>query len=601
MTIIPFEEISMKAPQIPANEEQRLDQLYRYQMLDTHPEQVFDDLTKLAAQICDCKISVISLVDRHRQWFKSKYGLDAPETSREVSFCGHVILNDQLMEIPNTKEDERFHDNPLCLDAPNIQFYAGAPLINPLGYRIGTICVIDDQPKKLNDFQKKFLKTLSRQVITLFELSERERQVRLMHSQLQAINELRATYIDLSQDRKMFFDYLLKSLLQLTKSGYGFIGEIKTDELNNKFLKTYSLTDISWNEETKSFYQKYAPSGLEFKNLKTLFGHVILSEQPLITNEPQKHPSSAGIPKGHPPLNAFMGLPIYFAGKMIAMVGLANKENGYEQTDYLNIKEYLQVAGEMINAHQKQVELEQQQKISNHAAKLASIGEMAAGIVHEINNPLTNVKSNVKFIKDMLHRSGTLSLEVSEKIQKVNVATERIIEIVKGLRNFSRSDESQFLKFDFTQLIDETVGLVREIYSKDGITLTYENNLTEQVDYFGNRGRIQQVLMNLITNAKDATEGKDPRNIEVRFDQINHSYVISVKDNGSGIPEEIKSKIFEPFFTTKDANKGTGIGLAMVQSIIREHHGQIKVDSTLNQGTEFKIEFPKMIVETKAS
>lgn len=591
----------MKAPQIPENEEQRIEQLYRYQMLDTQPEQVFDDLTKLAAQICDCKISVISLVDHNRQWFKSKYGLDAPETSREISFCGHVILNDQLMEVPNTKEDDRFHDNPLCIDAPNIQFYAGAPLINPLGYRIGTICVIDDKPKKLTDFQKEFLKTLSRQVITLFELSERERQVRIMHSQLQAINELRATYIDLSFDRKMYFDYLLKSLLQLTQSGYGFIGEIKTDEQNNPYLKTYSLTDISWNEETKAFYQKYKTLGLEFKNLNTLFGHVIRSEQPLITNEPQKHPSSSGLPKGHPPLNAFMGLPIYFAGKMIAMVGLANKENGYEQTDYLNIKEYLQVAGEMINAHQKQVELEQQQKMTNHSAKLASIGEMAAGVVHEINNPLTIVKSNVKFIKDILNRSGNLSIEVSEKIQKVNIATERIIEIVKGLRNFSRSDESQFTQFDFTQLIEETVGLVREIYSKDGITLTYENNIVEQIHYFGNRGRIQQVLMNLITNAKDATEGKDLRNIEVRFDQKTNSYLLSVKDNGSGIPEELKAKIFEPFFTTKDANKGTGIGLAMVQSIIREHQGQIIIDSALNQGSEFQIEFPKLAIGAKAS
>lgn len=591
----------MKAPQIPINEEERLEVLYRYQMLDTPPEQVFDDLTKLAAQICDCKISVISLVDRNRQWFKSKYGLAAPETSREVSFCGHVILTDELMEIPNTKEDDRFHDNPLCLDAPNIQFYAGAPLINPYGFRIGTICVIDDKPKKLNDFQKEFLKTLSRQVITLFELNEREQQLRIMHSQLQAINELRATYIDLNLDRKKFFDYLLKSILQLTKSGYGFIGEIKTDEQNNPFLKTYSLTDISWNEETRNFYQKYAPLGLEFKNLNTLFGHVIKTQEPLITNEPQKHPSSAGLPKGHPPLNAFMGLPIYFAGKMIAMVGVANKENGYSQTDYLQIKEYLQVAGEMINAHQKQVELEQQQKFSNHAAKLASIGEMAAGVVHEINNPLTIVKSNVKFIKDILNRNGHLSVELIEKIQKVNIATERIIEIVKGLRNFSRSDESQFTNFDFGQLIDETVGLVREIYSKEGIHLTYEDNISEPISYHGNRGRIQQVILNLITNAKDATEKNEVRNIEVHFEQKNHSYFISVKDNGSGIPEELRSKIFEPFFTTKEANKGTGIGLAMVQSIVREHHGQIKINSKTGEGTEFLIEFPQKQSNEKAS
>lgn len=148
----------------------RLKALRQYQILDTPSEQVYDDITQLAAFICNVPIALISLVDSNRQWFKSKVGLNVNETSRDVSFCSHTIVNDTMMVINDTLCDPQFVDNPLVTCAPGIRFYAGAPLITPQGYAIGTLCVIDRQPGELSDAQKTMLEGLARQVVMQLEL-----------------------------------------------------------------------------------------------------------------------------------------------------------------------------------------------------------------------------------------------------------------------------------------------------------------------------------------------------------------------------------------------------------------------------------------------
>lgn len=160
----------MKPAPLPPDEEDRLNVLREYQVLDTFPEQDLDDLTFLASQICETPIALVSLVDHARQWFKSKVGLDAPETSREVAFCSHAILQNDIFVVPDSLKDERFHDNPLATGGPHVRFYAGAPLQTPSGHRIGTLCVIDHVPRHLSPEQTAALQALARQVISQFEL-----------------------------------------------------------------------------------------------------------------------------------------------------------------------------------------------------------------------------------------------------------------------------------------------------------------------------------------------------------------------------------------------------------------------------------------------
>ncbi len=161
----------MLTPSLPKNETERLQALWRYRILDTAAEQKFDDLTQLAAHIFDAPIAVVSLVDRERQWFKSKLGLDVHETPRSVSFCAHAICHPQeIFLVPDTLEDERFWDHPLVVNAPHIRFYAGTPLVTPDGFAIGSLCVIDEVPRYPNQQQLDALAALGRQVVSQLEL-----------------------------------------------------------------------------------------------------------------------------------------------------------------------------------------------------------------------------------------------------------------------------------------------------------------------------------------------------------------------------------------------------------------------------------------------
>ena len=172
----------MKTPPPWQDEKRRLEVLRQYEVLDTPPEEVFDNLTALAAQICKAPVALISLVDENRQWFKSKAGLTASETARDISFCGHAIHQPGLFIVPDATRDERFADNPLVTAEPRIRFYAGAPLMSPEGQALGTLCVIDHVPRKLSRSQQESLRMLSRQVMAQLDLRRRLRELARVQS-----------------------------------------------------------------------------------------------------------------------------------------------------------------------------------------------------------------------------------------------------------------------------------------------------------------------------------------------------------------------------------------------------------------------------------
>jgi len=167
--------------QAPDSDAARVAALEKYAILDTEPEQAFDDLTLLASYVCKTPIALISLVDEDRQWFKSKIGLSVSETPRQVAFCSVAIQHPDVMVVPDTLQDERFRDNPLVLSEPRIRFYAGAPLINEDGYALGTLCVIDQTPRQITQDQKEALQALSRLVLAQLEF---RRNLRLLKEAL---------------------------------------------------------------------------------------------------------------------------------------------------------------------------------------------------------------------------------------------------------------------------------------------------------------------------------------------------------------------------------------------------------------------------------
>ncbi|MER2491957.1 GAF domain-containing sensor histidine kinase [Catenovulum sediminis] len=193
------------------NEDARLATLFSYDVLDTPAESAYDDLVSLASHICDKPIALISLIDARRQWFKAKVGLDATHTSKNIAFCSHAILQDDILEVPDTLEDERFFDNPLVTSEPKIRFYAGAPLITKQGYTLGTLCVIDKKPAKLSLDQKEALSALARQTVSQLELRLNNRKLDIANKQKNKLLQI------LSHDLRTAFGNIinLADMLQL--------------------------------------------------------------------------------------------------------------------------------------------------------------------------------------------------------------------------------------------------------------------------------------------------------------------------------------------------------------------------------------------------
>ncbi|MDB9744044.1 GAF domain-containing sensor histidine kinase [Fibrobacterales bacterium] len=200
----------MTAAENHPREAERLDALKSYRVMDSLAEIDFDELTQLASEICETPISLVSLVDDHRQWFKSKVGLDTEETDKTVAFCSHAILQDDVFIVEDSSKDERFFDNPLFVNAPYVRFYAGVPLKTQDGLPIGTLCAIDTVPRKLSPVQISTLKTLSKQVMGQLELRRLIRNQEVQVKDLELLNQDKDRFLSVvSHDMRAPFSGLI--------------------------------------------------------------------------------------------------------------------------------------------------------------------------------------------------------------------------------------------------------------------------------------------------------------------------------------------------------------------------------------------------------
>jgi len=224
----------MQTARLPDDEQMRLQALREYAILDTLPEGAYDDIARIAAHICDTPIALLSLVDKERQWFKSRFGIVVEETSRDIAFCAHAILEpNELFVVADTADDERFFDNPLVTCDPKIRFYAGAPLVSSSGYALGTLCAIDQKPRELDEHQADTLKALARQVEAQLELRlaiRREQDIRreleYSHACLaKKSSELESVYHNVSHELKTPLT-AAREFVSLVHDGVG--GELTT-------------------------------------------------------------------------------------------------------------------------------------------------------------------------------------------------------------------------------------------------------------------------------------------------------------------------------------------------------------------------------------
>lgn len=526
---------------LPENEAVRLKALHDYKILDTEPEADLDALTRLAAYICATPIALISLIDANRQWFKSKVGLTVEETSREIAFCAHTILQNGCLLVPDALADKRFATNPLVTNEPNIRFYAGVSLLTPEGLAIGSLCVIDYVPRDLKLEQIEALHVLSRQIIALLELKRKLPVCTKLVCQNGV--GISAALLDATTDA------------------------ILVRDLNNQIL--------FWNKGAERLYGWQAQ-----EVIGTNANELLYKEISLFLKEAFESVILVGEWSGELDKVTKFGKKIIVESRWTLMRSEQGQPKFILCVD-TDITEKKHLAAQLLRTQ-----------------RLESIGTLASGIAHDLNNVLAPILMSAQVLQMKISDERSLQLlEILESNAKRGAA------LIKQVLSFARGVEGKHVILQLRHLIAEIAQIAKETFPKS-ITV-YTDVAPELWAVSGDTTQLHQVLMNLCVNARDAMLNGGMLKISANNLFIDESYarmhleaevgpyvVMTVADTGTGIPTEILERIFEPFFTTKELGKGTGLGLSTVMGIVRGHSGFINVYSEVGRGTQFKVYLP---------
>jgi signal transduction histidine kinase len=271
--------------------------------------------------------------------------------------------------------------------------------------------------------------------------------------------------------------------------------------------------------------------------------------------------------------------PLATRNLLITFDSRLRRHNDKVVWQYLKLKEQYE---ELENSHQRLL-------LSD---KLASVGLLTAGIAHEINNPLFVITGYLDVIRSMLGAGDVSADELAEIVQKLDTASKSIVKLVSGIKTYVRIEDAALAPIDLNSAIQESLDLVSFLYRQDHITLEIDFAHGHPV-ILGNIGRLQQVLMNLLSNARDAMESSDDKVITVRTRESGDEVVLEISDTGCGIPLDRLERVFARGYTTKPVGKGSGMGLNLVRQMIREMQGEIDVESEPGRGTTFRVVFPR--------
>lgn len=354
----------------PGTEQRRLAALERLGILDTPPEERFERLTRIARQYYQVKTALFSVIDADRQWFKSRQGLEIAETPRSVAFCDYAIQQDKLFLVEDAARDPRFQKNPLVTGEPHIRFYAGMPVREPSGYKVGTLCIIDDKPRSLREIDLDVLRSLASIVEDEIERSyldsDTNQYVPVSHL-TRAIQRAQTVFLTNDNERGAF-ELMLSDLLTLTGSQFGFIGEVLYRDDQTPYLKIGAITNIAWSPATQALYQEVERRGLIFERLDNILGLPMTTGEVIVANDMGSDPRRGGLPEGHPPIDAYIGIPVFSEQRQIGLVGLANRLDGYRRSLADDLAPLLHTIGSLIKRKRLYQQKQDQQKSLEQAA-----------------------------------------------------------------------------------------------------------------------------------------------------------------------------------------------------------------------------------------
>ena len=551
---------------IPDNDEQRLAELYRYDILDTGDETEFDDLTRLAAQICGVPIALVSLTDKDRQWFKSRVGLDILQIARDISFCGHAVTNAGVFEIQDTTHDLRFVDNPLVVEGPAIRFYAGIPLLTKSGMAIGTLCVIDTQPKSLSSEQINALEVLSRQVV-------RQLDLRLL------VRRQKEQNLELTRQRnfqKMLFDSATAGVISITAAG-----QITSVNAAFERLVGYAAAELVHQRNIRLFHLEDELVA-RAKTLSLQLSRSVEPEDSIWAS------AMMGVPDMHDwTYRRKDGSSVSALVSTSLLVGEGNKctEDGVADGFVVMVWDIT----ERNKAHEEVVRLnaDLEARVARRTAELErktqDLELLSYLIAHDLRQPLITISGNTYLLKKQA--LGTASLH---HLERIDAGVHQLSVRSDALLYFADLSRQQLKRVtvNLAQIVREQ--LLRLQQNEPGREVA--TRVPPHLPAWADKNLIAEAINELILNAWKFTAGRDDGRIEVgsSIDE-NGVCVYFVKDNGSGFDMAYVHTLFEPFqyIETVEGSAGYGIGLAKVKRIVAKHGGQLWAESQVNEGSVF--------------
>ena len=568
----------------PNIEEGRLAALYRYALLDTPREDTFDDLVAMGARHFGVPYAVISLIDRDRIWFKSRFGIDDPQVVRTPGLCATAIQHESIYHLQNASLDPIARTHPLVEPDDGIRFYAGAPLRSEDGYNIGSICVMGHEPRDLTENDRRFLEALARLTINEIERRYAQEQLHLLNQGLDARVRQRTLELDsLITDLKHEGEEKTKANLALQQSEdrQRQIAELSSDFCFEVEIEPGQPARLLWTTGPVSAITGWSTEELDLAN----WSQYVHPEDRVRLPGIFESATTSGRAEFEYRFHCKDGSYRWVRLNLDASAGRANMRSIRFLVAVKDLHS-LRSAEDLAEARSR--DLEQSRLQLHEARRLAWLGTVASGMAHQINNPVGSMLAASEFA---LVNEGAPDERSTWKRALADIRDEakRCGKIVRSILQFARQESTTKRRTDLRDVIETATRLAGSYADEHHVKLEVAVESRDTLPVAISRVEVEEVFVNLIRNAIEA-QPKSP--VQVDLARSGGDAIVRVIDDGTGIPMELTQRVFDPFFTTRLEQGGTGLGLSVAQGIVADHGGSIEVSSQSGLGTTVTVRLP---------